>query len=305
MLTRLLPCIAALAIVASPPAASTAAAAVVSPETGTIARVDLDLKASNGLEAHLETSQKEVVTLTLTRGESSVTYEVRGEVTEAGLKVRFGRLGRIDVAFTPTVTLDSTEPSPECAGQPRTLREGVFSGTIEFTGEGGYVRLEGPEASGSMSVISQWECPDNELPFKGGLPTVALRSHNFEGRSESASLHADNRRCLCFFAAGVHHRHSGGGSIFYGVKGERLEGMEITRTTAVHGGPGAFSFDHKADTATLRPPRPFTGTATYEQRSDGRKIWRSTIRVPLLGAPPLRTGGPGFRVGLYPEYYFD
>lgn len=68
-----------------------------------VVTVDLELKASNGLQAQLETSEDETVTLELRRkGSLVVSYEVKGEATEAGLKVRFGRPGLIDAAFTPT-----------------------------------------------------------------------------------------------------------------------------------------------------------------------------------------------------------
>jgi hypothetical protein len=284
-----------------PAAAGTATATVVRPEEGTIVRVEFDLQASNGLLAHLETSQKGVVTLELLDEYHAVTYEVPGEVTEAGLKVRFGRLGAIDVAFTPTVTLDSTEPSEGCTGAPRTLREGVFSGTIDFTGERGFVRIAAPQVTGSMSVISQWECPDNEFePFRGGLRS-ALRP---KGDDETASLHAYSRGCSCFFGAGLHDRSSGAKSIWYGAKAEEREGMQISRITSIRAAAGTFVFDQKAGTATLRAPSPLTGHAIYKRRP-GRDLWRSTIRVPLLGAAPLRTDGPGFRAMLYPEYHFD
>lgn len=297
---RLSAFVSAIAVLAALAAAPVATASVLRPETGTIVRVELDLRASDGLTAHLATSEKGVVTLAFLREGSAAIYEVPGDVTEAGLKVRFGRLGTIDVAFTPTTTLDSTEPSEGCTGEPRTLREGVFSGTIEFTGERDFVRLEGPQAEGSMSVISQWECPDNPYaPFRG-----PLRRARSKDDGETASLHAESRGCPCFFGAGIHHRRKGGKSIFYGAKGESREGMKILRSTVVHGGVGAFAFDHGAGTASLNPPPPLSGHATYRRRP-GRDFWRSTIRVPLLGAAPLRTDGPGFRARLYPEYHFD
>jgi hypothetical protein len=274
--SSLVSAIAMAALLAAVPAGMASAA---SPETGTIVRVELGLRASNGLHAQLETSEKEVATLTLTRKGREVTYSTQAEVTEEGLKVRFGRLGLIDVVFTPTTTLSSTEPSEGCTGEPRTLREGIFTGTIEFTGEREYVRIEGPQAEGSMSVISQWECPEGEdlAPFAGTSRLLMLSSRAEKG---SASLHASSRHCSCAFAAGVHFGNRGGGSIFYGAKAERREGMEIVRVTFGHGGAGAFVFDHTAGTATLRPPRPLSGRATFERRP-GRDLWRSTIRVPL------------------------
>jgi hypothetical protein len=79
-----------------------------SPETGTFVKVELGLKASNGLRAQLETADDETVTLELRRKGHLVSYEAQGEVTEEGLKVRFGRLGLVDAAFTsPPLKLNS------------------------------------------------------------------------------------------------------------------------------------------------------------------------------------------------------
>jgi hypothetical protein len=293
--------IPAIAIVAFLPAATALAA---SPETETIVTVELDLKADHGLRAHLETSDDEMVTLELGSKDQGVSYEVQGEVTEAGLKVRFGHLGLIDVAFTPTTILDSTEPSEGCEGEPRTLREGIFTGTIDFTGERGYVRIEGPQAEGSMSVIAQWRCPALEEPTPFGSASKLLARSSREKR-KAVTLYAASRHCSCLFVAGVHHGKKRGRSVFWGEKYERREGMEIARVTFASAAASAFVFDYEAGTATLRPPQPFRGHATFRRRSHGHDLWRSTIRVPLLGADPLRLGGPSSGAVLFPEYPFD
>jgi hypothetical protein len=297
---------AVVVLLAAFPAASGAAA---DPKSETVVRVELDLPTTNGLHAHLETSEKEEVTLEIWRKREgmyqAVSYEVPGQVSEAGLKVRFGRLGLIDAAFTPTETLDETQVSPGCTGAPRTLRDGVFAGTISFAGERGYVRIEAPQVEGSMSVIPAWKCPEEDgmSPFEP-IPGFSRSSARpADGNRESASLAAFTRGFKSFFGAGVHHRHSGGRSVFYGAKEERRERMEIYRVTSVRGPASAFDFDFEAGTATLNPPRPLKGHARFwGDRHDG--FWRSTIRVPLLGSAPLRTGR-GFGAALYPEYQFD
>jgi hypothetical protein len=285
--------IALLLVVATAPAAS--------PETGTIVKVELGLKASNGLRAQLETSDDETVTLELGRKDRLVRYEVKGEVTEEGLKVRFGRLGLIDVAFTPTRTLSSTEPSEGCAGEPRTLREGTFTGTIDFTGERHYVRIEAPQVEGSMSVISQWRCAEEPTPLARTARLLARRSRSEE---KAASLLAFGRRCT--FAAGLRFNKGKARSIFYGFKAERRERMEIVRAIVAHAGASAFVFDLAAGTATVRPPRPFRGQATLERGHGDRPLWRSTIRMPFLGVASINPQGPDLFVDLDPGYdFFD
>ncbi len=285
---------------------SAAVALGAGPEQGTVVQADLELTASNGLRAHLENSEDGTVTLQLWQEGQIANYTVPGEATEAGLKARFGRLGLIDVAFTPTNTLGSTEPGRGCTGAPRTLREGVFSGMIDFTGEREFVRIEEMQASGSMSVIPEWVCPEGEAmtSFAGAGRKLAATPRKKKSKRESATLLAGSRGCSCYFVAGVHHRHSGGKSIFLSVKLEKREGMTIERETLARGPASAFDFDHATGTARLRPPRPLSGHASFKARPHRRSLWRSTIQVPLLGADPIDTGGPGFGAILRPEYQF-
>jgi hypothetical protein len=295
----------AVAIALLLPAVSAFAASQM---TGTIVTVGLELRASNGLRAKLETANDEMVTLEVGRkgrGKShlGVSYEVQRKVTEAGFRARFGRLGLVDVAFTPSRTLDSTEPSEGCAGAPRTLREGTFAGTIDFTGEQEYVRIEGP-AEGWMSVIPEWSCPDIEepMPFASASGPLARDSGK---KREAATLYAGSRRCACLFVAAVHRRYRGGRSLFYLVQEERREGMEIIRATRAKGGPTAIDFDHDAGTATVHPPPPFSGHASFRARPHGRALWRSTLRGPLLGVGSVGIFGPGSEAILYPEDHLD
>jgi hypothetical protein len=305
-LSRLLRATASAALL-SALAAGPASAAI--PEPAPVVRVEIDLPTGHGLRAHLETSPDEDVTLELGRkwqgAVQEVVYGVQGKVSEAGLRVRFGHLGLIDAHFTPTSILDETAPSPGCTGAPRTLREGVFTGKIAFAGERGFVGLRTSQAEGSMSVIAPWQCPKEDAlnPFEPvpgfSWSRARPRAHN----RESATLVAFTRGLHGFFGAGVHHRHSGGRSIFFGAKEEHREGMKIVRVTSVRGPASAFDFDHEAGTASLDPPRPLKGHASFRGGERGG-LWRSTIRVPLLGSAPLRTGR-GFGAALYPEYQFD
>lgn len=282
-------------------AAATASAA--SPEPGPIVNVDLELQTNNGLQAQLETADDETVTLEIRDEDQVVSYETQGKVTREGLRVRFGRQGLVDVAFTPTETLNSTEPSEGCTGEPRTLRAGTFAGTIDFTGERNYVRIKAAEAEGTMSVISQWQCPEEPAPLARSARALALSSRS-EKRAASLIVYGD--RCICFFAAGLHFHKGRARTVFYGFKLERREGMEVVRGVVARGGAPTFAVDLMAGNATVRPPRPFRGRATLKRGFGDNPRWRSTIRMPFLGAPPINPRGPGPYVEFEPGYdYFD
>jgi hypothetical protein len=280
-----------------------APAPAASPEQGTIVNVELELKTNNGLRAQIETADDKTVTLEVGNKNRVVSYEVRGKVNKRGLKVRFGRLGLIDVAFTPTGTLSSTEPSPGCTGEPRTLREGTFAGTIDFTGERKYVRMKAAEAEGSMSVISQWSCPEEPTPLAPAERSLARSS---QGEKKAASLIVFGGRCVCTFAAGRHFHKGKVQSIFYGFRSERREGMEIVRAIVGRADGSAFVVDLVAGTATVRPPRPFRGQAALGHGLDPEPLWRGTIKMPFLGAAPTYLRGPDLFVDLDPGYdFFD
>lgn len=312
---RALLLIPAIAILTMLTVASGPAVAEVGPEDGTIVTVKLELPESNGLEAQLEADDEGMVTLEVGRIDTpdvagrAVVYKAKGRVSETGLKVQFGRLGLIDVAFSPTETLGSTEPSAGCTGAPRTWRRGVFTGTIDFTGEREYVHIQTSQVEGTMNVISAWQCPEEPILFKDALPSAA--SSKNPKKKVSATLYAGGRRCDCTFAAGVHFPKGRGESLFYGVRNESREKMEIGRVIVARGSGSAFVYDHAAGTATLRPPPPFIGRATFKGRAypggdpgDGwvSTLWRSTIRMPFLGIDPLYPR-PGAII--IPEYHFD
>jgi hypothetical protein len=276
-MTRLQMLVPALVIAALLTAAPAAPAA-----TGSAANIDvkLDLPANHGFDADIEI--RDGIMLEIERKGRSVTYEVPGEVTDAGLKAQFGKLGLIDVAFTPIETR-TFKPPKGCKGEPSTFSEGLFIGTIRFRGERNYVRIEATQAEGTMEIPrgSEWRCSRGDKPVR---PPISQP----EAKREQGILIVRKRGCVCFFAA-VTGTHLNGNEwvAFGGVKFEEREKMRITRGLSVMARPGRFVFDHDDGSARVDPPRPFTGTATYARRP-GRDRWRSTIRVPLLGAPPLQ-----------------
>jgi hypothetical protein len=265
--------------------------------------VKFHLPANNGLHARFESANGNL-TLELQRKGHFASYETAAEITEAGVEARFGGLGSVAVAFKPTRTLRTDEPPKGCEGEPSTHREGLFEGTIEFDGERRFVHIEATRAEGRMSVYreSEWRCPkDKSLPGhdRPPRPPIVNPRRRAEEGKEPATLYVFSRRCRCgMLALAEHDRRGRGPTIVYGVKQEQREGMEINRATYAKVGSSAFAFDHAAGTASLNPPPPFSGHASFERRPHGRDAWRSTIRIPLLGSAPIGLSGRSFRARL-------
>ncbi|MEZ5078178.1 MAG: hypothetical protein R2725_12140 [Solirubrobacterales bacterium] len=279
-------------------AGGTASALAATEDEPHSAWVELDLPANHGLDAHLEALNGEV-TLELEKRHRYASYTVDGESTEAGLKARFGELGSIDLTFTPTETR-KVKPPKGCVGEPSESHRGVFTGTVDFTGEREFVRIETTEVEGTMDVIreSEWRCPKRNGPKRSRPPSRDPRTRAGTKR-EPATLWAVDRRCGCYFGAvALRNRRGRGLTNLFGGTFEKREGMAIYRATGTRARAATFTFDHKAGTARVRPPSPFRGGGFFKRRPHKRDIWRGTIRVPVLGADPVVIGGRTVRARL-------
>jgi hypothetical protein len=288
----------ALTIAALLAVAPVAAAAASSPSPDA-ASIEFELDGNNGLYAHVEGFDNSI-TLSIGNKHNVAFYIVDGESTKAGLKAQFGKLGSIDVTYRPTETVNTSEPPPECKGEPWVDSEGLFEGTIQFTGEREYVRIDATQAEGKMQVTPQWKCRNPKGPIRlNPALRPSAQSPREKSKAEAAALYARNRDCRCSFRAfATRIPKETPWTTFSGGKLENREGMKIARIAFTEkASPSSFTFNHKAGTARVDPPYPFTGTATFKRRK-GRDLWRSTLRVPLLGTDPVSLRGRGFRARL-------
>lgn len=292
-LSLVVPSLALVALLVLAPAAGAADSTVLSASTG----FDLPTHDSR-LGAHLDVFNEEF-TLEIRSKDGYASYEVDGEATEAGLKARFGRLGVIDLAFQPT-EVELERPPKGCVGPPSRFSDGVLTGTVSFVGEGEYVRIDETRVEARLEVWreSEWRCPRHKRRTRASRAPrrFPLASRPNTEKKDPAILSARKRGCRCnFVALSIPDDRGRVSTYFYGAKFEKAEGMEITRVTGSDRAAVAstFTFNHKDGTASVHPPGPIAGSGHFERRPHGRDLWRSSIRVPLLGAEPIdmREGG--------------
>jgi hypothetical protein len=261
-------CFALLALVfAALPASAPAANSLI----GLQAR--FELKASDGYKASVVADSGKVL-LTFTKEgngrQEEVEYVVNGATTRKGLKARFGSLGRISVKFTPT--------------RPGGTR-GVYTGTIRFRGEGGYVVLDATRARGAL-LGSARRAPGSSADGSAAAsadPVFAVLAAGTQGRLLLAIASHPDEPDLPAFAAAT--REHGGG-------------MEIVRQVTAFGSADSFSFEDNLSTATIRPPAPFSGGATFTRNPDGSKSWSGDLVVDLPGRADVPMVGPRFELAL-------
>ena len=251
-------------------------------------------KGTHGLSVKLEADDDEIE-LIVRKGSQYAVYTAPGEVSPAGIAVKFGPFGEFDADYQPFRTLDTHEPGRRCTGEPRTTTEGFFRGVIRFRGEGGYVRVEASRVKGTLILQPQWDC-DYRRP---GVTSTALARK----ADDEATLTAHSRRTgTSFGVVGARRTDENPSTFFFATNFEVREGVRISRVT--FGGDRStdnFEFDNSRGTAIVDPPAPFAGSAHYVRRPHGPDTWKGSLTGPLLGLGRVRLAGLGFKATMVPR----
>ncbi|HET6997335.1 MAG TPA: hypothetical protein VFI03_02005 [Solirubrobacterales bacterium] len=230
-------------------------------------------------------------TMILNRGPQVAYYATPATVTAERVTARFGSLGELDYRFTP-----KRNGSVDCNGSEE--GEAAFEGTFDFTGENGYVHIEAGHAEGSFQVYPEPKnCPQKRL---ARLAVPYHPSYSDEGATLQARAGSRARgriREVSVFDDGQRGRHR---VAVFATLGEVREGMAVARGVQLAAGSGAFRWNLEKGTATLRPPAPFTGSATFTRHGhDGHGTWKGSLGMPILGGEAVKLAGGEFRAFIH------
>ena len=271
---------------------------VTAPGAGAAREVERDVAFSLDVEdftvrVDVDNNDGDVnATIILSRGPQFAYYTAPAKVTADRVTAQFGSLGELDYRFTPkrNGTVDCDYGTEE--------GEAVFEGTFVFTGENGYVHIEASGAEGSFRIDpAPKNCAQKRLARR-----VVPYSPTYSGEGATLEAGAGSRakgrlREVNVFDLGEKGPHQ---VVVDAFLGEKREEMSVARGVQLYAGSGAFRWDLKKGTATLRPPKPFTGSATFTRRSKGRPgTWRGTLEMPILGSDPVRLAGPEFHAVIH------
>lgn len=190
------------------------------------------------------------------------------------VNVDFGALGRIKGRITSPGPTGGGRHSPFCKGPQPVAESGEFKGSMVFAGDGGYVEAEGREVPAFVERSFALRCKKGHADkFKNFIPGlfgyIAPPTRTFsngDGTRLSSSMAGAGR--VTEFVA-LHHlfEHS---STFEAAALEWLPG-DVAATRWVEASRVAWSNftigqpDLHPQTATVDPPPPFSGEATYSR----------------------------------------
>jgi hypothetical protein len=220
----------------------------------------------------------------------TTSYSLRsGKIVKGGaLDVRVGNYAKFQGRFVSK----STEKQPSgCKGGLAVLEKGFFVGSFRFRGTGGFTRADARRAPGMITRQPADVCREPSPPKSGReqksgstkeeATEVNLRATNRSGDVTFAAqqtvepLVEDSATEPVFTASAT--RHAGRVTIsslvfsFFGAK------------------PSAFEFPEPRTEATVTPPAPFSGTATYVSEGPKKSSWTGDLSVepPGFGRVPL------------------
>jgi hypothetical protein len=252
------------------------------------------LKGSNGFKIELLLGPEftdVVATKRLGHGSTEATsYGMGGsKVAKSGaLDVRVGNYAKFQGRFV----VKSTEEQPSgCQGRPAVLEKGFFVGSFRFRGTGGFTRADARRAPGTITRQPADVCREPS-------PPKSAPEHKGESAKEEATevnLRATTRSGDVTFAAQQ--------TVEPLVEGSATEPV-FTATATRHAGrvtisslvfsffgakPSAFEFPEPRTEATVTPPAPFSGTATYVSEGPKKSSWTGDLSVepPGFGRVPL------------------
>jgi hypothetical protein len=214
----------------------------------------------------------------------SVFYFAPATVTKTTLEADLGDLGHIAVRFQPSGK--ARRERSQCGGKPIFFDSGNYVGTIDFHGEAGYTDVEATKARGDLKFFLDAICPASGTSGTGpGLPGAELRVKPVRSRSgPSLSLIENDPMAPVRFEASIAES-----------RGE----IAIERNTSATAPRTAFDYDSRLRTATVRPPAPFAGEATFNRTAEAGSRWNGNLTVDLPGRSDVPLTGRGLRANLF------
>ncbi len=246
------------------------------------------VQASNGYEVTIFSSRfsegLQDVAVFASSSRSTAIYRVPATVTKKSVRAEVGSLGRVAVRAVPVgrkpVLLRS------CDGEGRwKIARLAYEGVIEFHGEEGFTDVEAKRAPFDYRTFREFACAGEGGRPSGKEPTGARLDIHRPEEANELFMHATRLRS--------------GRATEVSVQVDDYDSeLETTRATKVIAGPAAFRFDPQLRSATLAPPAPFAGHATYRRDAPPARRWTGDLTVDLPGDSDYPLTGPGLRVTL-------
>jgi hypothetical protein len=273
-------------------------------------QLELDRKVDGFKVSVSKPEGEEQASLLISRGSQGAVYGTEDAKLEGKtLTARFGRLGYLHLTFQGPL-----HHAKLCGHRSET--SGRMTGEFRFRGEGGYIDFDLHGMPANAEILSgcglrarprpRHETEQEEIDREMAAIEREQREEEEiqeipERLATLTAVTTGSQPTAHFAAIGSRGLHNSMEGTAVGVRLEHADGLFIERYALAEVGPLRFDWDFAAGTATVRPPAPFSGSATFHRRPGGKPSWTGTLRTRLLGGPPLVLTGRAFKARLVPR----
>jgi len=252
--------------------------------------MQVQLRGSNGYGFSLS-GDGGYVFLSVQGHHAAVQYLAHGAAGKGRIKARFGSLGRVALRFHPRGKAHlHEERERSCRGGDSLIQPGVFVGKLDFEGEQGYTAIHASRIKGTVTHTKRQVCKNNggEEGFPSSLKLTLVNA-------------AADKSGISFNAFRVESKSKPGlsGISFNATVVESRPGLSVFRSIqATAADSAAFSVvtSHgQVDEATVTPPAPFSGSATYRRAvAKNSETWAGSLAGDFPGLGTVSLAGPKF-----------
>src|SRR5215203_1336809 len=219
------------------------------------------------------------------KGDAQVGYTAyRGFLRGDRIWARLPGVGWVNLRFEEHRRY-RRDPAYNCMGPGELIRLGVFRGRFKLQGELGYTHVDIRAVEGKISSEQSQVCRRSHAARASAAPGEELIEAVAPRGSGVLSFKA-NEWAL---TAGAH-------PVFFSADLWRQRGQLRIRNII-----GGFTEDPRAVrittpplSASVTPPRPFIGTATFQGDSNGKPTWLGDLEAELPGIGLVALAGPHF-----------
>lgn len=225
-----------------------------------------------------------LVSLVVAGKHQGVTYNAPATVTETSIQADLGALGEISVTFQRS----GVAATARCGREMISFDSGSYEGKIEFHGEEGYTAVVATSVPGSIDYWLSTVCGEGFTT--GSYGNSRARGADLYIRNPALgpemSVHKSRRNAAARISVGV---------------SEFTNGIAIQRFTGLRVPAEDFTFDRRLRTATVRPPAPFSGTASFDRGKKAGQRWSGDLAIDMPGRADVPLTGSALRATLVPS----
>jgi hypothetical protein len=224
-------------------------------------------------------------------GHGAVVYLQRAKVTADTIETDLGAAGQLSVAFQSQGPPERVQARCKKGGV-ETFEPGLWVGKIEITGEEGFTTVKKTQAKAIPSPFVNAGCGISigEETVGHGLPGVRLVARD-GGTHRARYLQANQNR-------------PGGPIKVEADLEERRGGLIIDRLIEDTYPGGGLHFDPMLRSATLSPPAPFSGSATFHLNANPTNRWIGNLTLDFPGRADVPMAGSAFKATLAHARWF-